>query len=382
MRSLIPLAIANLRSFVRDRAGMFWTLAFPVVFVFLFGMIFSGTEGTKFALGWVDEDGSQASAGLRAAFAQVTVFDLKPADRATSLTSMQDGNVSGVLIVPKGYGAALAADTASAALGGGSSTGGATSGGAAPAPVTLTLYTDPSHSTTASTVQQIVGQIVSGVNQGITKAPTLIALETKPLQTQNISSVAYIVPSILAMALMQLGLFGAIPLVEQREKLIFKRLGATPLSRLSLVGSNVLVRLLVALVQALLILGIGARVFSVTILGNLVLAAFLVILGALMFISLGYVVASFARTEETASATTSILQFPLMFLSGIFFPFEIMPPFLRTIGAFMPLTYLGDALRQVMVNGSAVAPLSVDIAVLAGWLVACLAISARFFRWQ
>jgi ABC-2 type transport system permease protein len=105
-------------------------------------------------------------------------------------------------------------------------------------------------------------------------------------------------------------------------------------------------------------------------------------LGAVTFVSIGYVIASFARTEESANGMTSIVQFPLMFLSGIFFPLEIMPDWLRSIATFMPLTYLGDALRQVMVGGAPFVPLGVDIAVLGAWLVACLVISGRFFRWQ
>jgi ABC-2 type transport system permease protein len=72
----------------------------------------------------------------------------------------------------------------------------------------------------------------------------------------------------------------------------------------------------------------------------------------------------------------------MMFLSGIFFSFEFLPDFLQTIARFLPLTYLGDALRQVMVNSPQVAPLGVDIAVLVGWLVVCLGISARFLRWE
>jgi ABC-2 type transport system permease protein len=81
------------------------------------------------------------------------------------------------------------------------------------------------------------------------------------------------------MALMQPGLFGAIPLVQQREKLILKRLNATPLPRWILVGSNVLMRLLVALVQTLLIVGVGARLFGVVIPGSPLEVAFLVVLG-------------------------------------------------------------------------------------------------------
>ena len=100
------------------------------------------------------------------------------------------------------------------------------------------------------------------------------------------------------------------------------------------------------------------------------------------FIALGYVIASFAKTEESANGMTSVIQFPLMFLSGTFFPIEAMPDYLKAIARVMPLTYLSDALRQVMVDGTPFAPLWVCFAALGGFLAVCFAISARFFRWQ
>ena len=64
MRALRALSLANLKSFVRDRAALFWTLAFPIVFVILFGTIFAGGGG-QYSLAWVDQDGSAASAALK-----------------------------------------------------------------------------------------------------------------------------------------------------------------------------------------------------------------------------------------------------------------------------------------------------------------------------
>jgi len=63
-------------------------------------------------------------------------------------------------------------------------------------------------------------------------------------------------------------------------------------------------------------------------------------------------------------------------------PLEVLPDWLRNVATLMPLTYLGDALRQTMVGGAPFMPLPVDAAVLGGWLVVTLGISARFFRWQ
>ena len=100
------------------------------------------------------------------------------------------------------------------------------------------------------------------------------------------------------------------------------------------------------------------------------------------FLALGYVIASFAKTEDSANGMTSVVQFPMMFLSGVFFPIDAMPQFLQSVARIIPLTYLADALRQVMVGGAAFAPLWVCAAVLLGWLVVCFAIASRKFRWQ
>jgi ABC-2 type transport system permease protein len=367
MSALRALTIANIRSFLRDRAALFWTLAFPIVFILLFGTIFSGGGDTKLKVAWVDQDASAASAQLRGTFAQVSLLDLKDEALDDALTAMKRGDLDAVLVVPSGYA------TAVAGAGGGGGTG---------QPLNLTLYTDPSQSNTTQTLTGVVQSLVSAQNQALSGQPPVLSVSEKSIQTEQLSSVSYFVPSILAMALMQLGIFAAIPLVQQREKLILKRLNATPLPRWTLVGSNVLMRLAIAAVQTVLIMGIGVLVFGVSVAGNLAATVGFVALGAVTFIALGYVIASFARTEEAANGMTSIVQFPLMFLSGIFFPLAFMPEWLRGVATAMPLTYLGDALRQTMVGGTPFVPLGVDLLVLGGWLIVCLGISARFFRWQ
>ncbi len=367
MSALRALTIANIRSFLRDRAALFWTLAFPIVFILLFGTIFSGGGDTTLKVAWVDQDGSAASAQLRATFAQVSLLKLTDESLDDALAAMKRGDQAAVLVVPSGYAAAVAASSG---------------GGAGGHPLDLTLYTDPSQSNTTQTLTGVVQSLVSAQNQALSGQPPVLGVTEQTIQTEQLSSVSYFVPSILAMALMQLGIFAAIPLVQQREKLILKRLNATPLPRWTLVGSNVLMRLCIAAVQTVLIMGIGIWVFGVKIAGDLAATVGFVALGAVTFIALGYVIASFARTEEAANGMTSIVQFPLMFLSGIFFPLAFMPDWLRGVATAMPLTYLGDALRQTMVGGTPFVPLGVDVLVLAGWLAVCLAISARFFRWQ
>ena len=141
-------------------------------------------------------------------------------------------------------------------------------------------------------------------------------------------------------------------------------------------------RVLIALTQAVIIVAVGTLLFGVEVTGSLIVVVGFVILGAMAFLALGYVIASFAKTEDAANGMTSMIQFPMMFLSGAFFRIDDMPQFLQVIARLIPLTYLADALRQVMVGGAAFAPLYICAAVLLGWLVVCFGIASQKFRWQ
>ena len=155
--------------------------------------------------------------------------------------------------------------------------------------------------------------------------PVAIAAQPATIQTQRLNAVSYLVPSILGMALMQTGIFAAVPLVADRQKLILKRLAATPLKRWQLIGSNVIMRLMIAMIQFVLIVGVGVAAFGVAITGSFIAIALLAVLGSLAFTSLGYVIATMAKTEDAANGMTAAVQFPMMFLSGTFFPIAVMP---------------------------------------------------------
>src|SRR5215212_985826 len=334
MRALLLLTVANIKSFTRGRSALFWTLAFPLIFVLLFGSIFSGGSSER-TIGFADSDVTPASAQLKQAFGGLPNVKIVTGSEGQLLDQMKKGDVSTVVVVPLGYGQQIATKTG---------------------PADVTVYTDPSQSQAEAATRQLVGFVLSAVNQAASGVPPAVQPVFTPVQTTNLTFISYLVPSILGMSLMQLGVFAAVPLVADRQKLILKRLQATPLRRWQLVGSNVLMRLLIAVVQTTIIVGVGSAAYHVQVAGSWLLIGALILLGSLAFIALGYVIASFAATEDAANGMTSAVQ--------------------------MPLTYLGDGLRQVMVDGTPFSPLWVCFAVLVVWLVVCFGIAARFFKWQ
>jgi len=354
------LLVANIKQFIRERAALFWTFAFPLIFILIFGAIFSGEDNVTFSVGLVAEDNSPAAQGFSTMLQQVPAFELHVGERDAELQALEKGNRRAVIIIASDFGETISQGDKGS----------------------IDIYYDPTQTSSVQVVLPIIHRVVDEYDRLLGQTPSLIELNERTLQTHNVRAIDYLVPGILAMALMQLGIFAAVPLVVERENKVLKRLGATPLRRSTMVISTVIFRLLIAMGQAALIIIVAWLVFDVPMLGSWLSLAGMIILGTLTFLAIGYMLSAFAKTEQTAMPLLMSIQFPMMFLSGIFFPVEMMPGFMRPIMDAMPLTYLGDSLRQIMVESSALHAHLVNGVVLGGWFLACLTAAVRFFRWE
>jgi ABC-2 type transport system permease protein len=359
MRAFWQLYVANFKEFIRDRMSLFWVMAFPLFFIGIFGLIFSSDSGPSYDLGLVDEDQGSVGTAISGALSGVEIFEVETGTREALLATLLEGDL--VLIVPAGTSATVEAGQ----------------------PAGLEAHYDPTNQAVGQLVLGVIDQMVADIDQGITQRPTLLTVEPVSVIPERVSQIDFILPGILGMALMQLGLFStATVMVQLREQQVLRRLSATPLSRTALLASQVAFRLTLAIIQTALILTVGMLAFGVTLSGSPLLLVGFVLLGALAFIALGYLVSSQARTVDSANGLTQVINFPMMFLSGLFFPLSLMPAWIQPVAHLLPLTYLADALRQIMVGATPTYPLGLDLAVLAGWLVACTLLSVRLFKWE
>ena len=137
-----------------------------------------------------------------------------------------------------------------------------------------------------------------------------------------------------------------------------------------------------ALIQTFIIIFIGVTVFDLKIVGGFFEVTGLVVLGAMTFISLGYMLISFASSPESGERIIQAVQFPMLFLSGIFFPLAIMPDYIKPVVRAIPLTYLGDGLRQVMVGTTPEYSMSFNIMILLLWFLISLFVAIKFWKWE
>lgn len=192
----------------------------------------------------------------------------------------------------------------------------------------------------------------------------------------------YILPGILAILLMQLGIFGALQFLRLREKKIIRGLSVVPLSRGSLLSSQILLRLLVGFIQTGIIIFLGVFVFGTTLEASLIQIFLMVFLGFLTFVSFGYMLICFVNSMEGGSGLAQIVQLPLVFLSGIFYPVDMMPGYMQPVVRLIPLTCLVDSLRNLMVGIPGNYSLTVNIVVLLSWLLFTFIITIKFWRWE
>ena len=361
MKTFNMLLVANAKQFVREKAALFWTFLFPIFFILIFGAVFSGgMDNVSFNVGLVIEDDSAIAQNMSDVFGQVTAFKINEGQRKDEIQALQDGDRRAVLVIEQGFGATIA------------------QGGTA----NISVYYDPTQTSSVQILLPIVQKVIDNFDRALSGSITRIHLDEQTLQSHELRAIDYLVPGILAMALMQLGLFAVAPIVVDRENKVLKRLGATPLKRSTMIVSTVVFNLIVAVIQAALIIIVARLVFDVPMLGNWFYLAGFIVLGTLTFLAMGYMLSSFAKNQQTLMPLIMAVQFPMMFLSGIFFPLEMMPSFMRPIMDAMPLTYLGDSLRQIVVESSAMHSHLINIGVLGGWFVVCLILAVRFFKWE
>jgi ABC-2 type transport system permease protein len=166
-----------------------------------------------------------------------------------------------------------------------------------------------------------------------------------------------------------------------REGGILKRLRATPLSPVTILGAHVLVKLAFTLVSLVLLMFAGRRILPGALPLDMVSFSAAVLLGTLSILSLGFVLASIVPTARFAQPLSAMVLYPMIALSGLFFPIASMPRPLRTIAYLLPTTH-AVSLMQGVWDGTSWLAQSGTIAALLLAFTVCITLSARWFRWE
>lgn len=355
MTAIGHMVLANLKMTVRNRMALFWNLAFPAIFIVLFGFLFNFDE-TTYDIGIAGSDTSELTRQITDTMQESAGFSVTTGSREEETSALEDGDRAAVVVFSEGVDA-----------------------GQVRAQV---LYdeSDPQQSQIAlSAVRQYLDQ----VNLQTIDRPMPIEVSSQPVVTSDLDYMDFLVPGILAMSIMNSSLIGlASAFVTYREKGILRRIKATPFPLSSFIIARIISQLSIAVVQAVILIGLAWILFDVQINGNLFNVLVMVIIGAMAFLAIGFVISSFAKNQESADALSNAIAFPMLFLAGVFFPVDAAPIWLQPITRIMPLRYLADGLRDLMINNSSLPAEWLNILVLLVTCAVAVAVATRLFRWE
>lgn len=360
MNAFLQLSKAWTLGILRDRSTVFFMLLLPVLFVAFFGLAFGRADVGDFSVGVAVDGSTPAGQALLRGLESSGALDVSSGRLDDELAALKDGDRYAVVATAPAPSAGAAAGSA----------------------IEVVVYYDPSRGTAAQIVAPIVQQVVAGVNQQLSGQPPQLHVRQESVRSSDLSFIDFFLPGMIGFSIMQTGMFAAIPFVQLRVTRVLKRLNATPVSRASVLASQAVVRLALAVIQTVVLLLVGRLLFDITISSNLLGIASFLVLGGVTFLCLGLAVSGLAKTEESVPALVQAVSFPMMFLAGVFWPIENFPPIVQALSRILPLTFLGDGLRQVMVGGAALNPLWVDYAVLAVWGAIAALLAVRLFRWE
>ena len=229
-------------------------------------------------------------------------------------------------------------------------------------------------------------QKVEGLNQTVNPSNSLAIVKPYSVQTEgavlgDFSYFDFIAPGLMAMTVMMSVMTGLPAAIShERETGTLDGMMVAPISRLAVILGKTLAQTARGMLQGTLILALAVALFGVTIHGSILLIFALLLLGVFSFVGLGIVITSFAKDQETAMMVMMALMFPMMLLSGVFFPTQQMPWYMQSISNFLPLTYVATALRKVMVLGVSISMITTELAVLIGFGVVMTAIAVPVFK--
>jgi ABC-2 type transport system permease protein len=335
--------LVNIKTFSREKSAMFFTIAFPIILILVFGTIFLHQDNVTFDLSVQDLDQTNSSAQLVKTLELNGKFKITTVDPAINAAQYaNDKKVNLVVVIPIGYERALARRLG---LVGGIPNAAFRDPNAS---ATVTYIYDASASSTFTKIQ-ILRSAFAVVNQGMSGQPPFIRAAETSMLTKTYRFIEFFVPGIIAMSVMTSSLSGAVNMnAELRQKGVIRKLSTTPITRTDWILSNILYQFILAVISTMAILVVSYTVFSVRLQINAWLFVFIV-LEVFAFGGIGMILTRVANEAESATAAANFIMFPMMFLSGTFFPLEMMPGFLQTIARILPLYYVNEGLRASMV---------------------------------
>ncbi|HET8581318.1 MAG TPA: ABC transporter permease [Candidatus Paceibacterota bacterium] len=356
----------NTRRFFRNRVAIFFGVLFPLVILFVLGGLF-GNSGSSisFNVALINESTSTIATAFATEAASSTVLSVDPSitTLADADVALERGSLDAAIVLPPSFGTIAEGSTTP-------------SGEAA-------VYTTHNDAQAGQALATLLKAQFEPLNAQYVTTQMPFTVATKETGQRGLTSFDYTFAGLLGFALLGIGIFGPANVFPELKRLgVLRRLHTTPLTVAQYFISTAISQAATGLITIIAMFAAGILVFHLQVVGNyLELIAFL-LLSIAMMLGIGLALGGWAKDQSQAAPLSNIIVFPMMFLSGTFFPRFLMPGWVQAISAYFPLTPVIDGLRMIATEGKSLVEIAPQLGLVCMWLVVIYVIAFRVFRWN
>lgn len=387
----LRMARKDLLDFSRDRMQLVFFLIMPVFMMIMTGFIFPTENSLKnIPLGVANQDTGQVSATVTQVLTDMKtssgdhIFTIKTCTDANAIKdAIKAQKINGGVYIASDFSQMIQQNQ----------------------PASVSIIPDQSNPQISQILTQLLQQVIAGTSAGLAQAKVgeiikLTATVSPQLAQANPSAIIqpiqstidslipgkpnyfqFVAPGIMAMIVMMSVMTGlAVSVSREREAGTLDGLLIAPVSRLSIILGKAFSQTVRGMIQGMIVLLLAILMFGVHVYGSWLIMIVLLFLGVFAFMGIGILVSAVASAQESAMTIMMTLQFPMMFLSGVFFPIQQMPQVMQYISKIIPLTYEAAALRKVIVLGAGLGSVWIEVLILSIFGVVMLAIAVPTFR--
>lgn len=351
------------RRWFRDPVALFFTFLFPLLFLFVFGSLFRDND-VSFDVAVINRSDTQFAAQFVEQTKQNGVFKIKDglANFDQAKEKMGRGEIDSIVELPAGFGAL---DPQGVPHG------------------NVVVYYESSNPQTGQTVGGIMQQVLEGTNKELTHVSPPLAVEQKATKTSNLTRFDYTFSGLIGFSIMSLAIFGmANGFPADKKTGSLRRLRANPLKASQLILATALEYLLIGMLSIVAMFIVGMLLFDFQMRGNYLTLAIFSLIGIFSLFGFGLAIGGWAKNENQSAPLSNLVAFPLMFLSGVFFPIFLMPEWLQSIAHYLPLTPIIEGIRLITTENASLLDLGSELGIITVWTVVIYFIATKVFRWE
>lgn len=361
IRAMLAITKGSLRAILRSPSAVVFSIAFPLIFILIFGFI---GGGGGLSLNVAFEKNSDTTNPIYPGIKNIAGIKVIKKTDVELREDLEKGRITAIIDIQK-------------------------SGLSNPAFKISLASSEAVNPQNIQVLQSILNAVVAGINQkNYAGAPTIamISNTVQKIPGRIYRTIDFILPGQLGFSLLSSGVFGvAFLFFNLRQQLVLKRFYATPIKRAYIVLGETLSRVVFQMMTAIIIIGVGHFVFNYTLVNgiqtflSIMLLSFLALI---LFMGFGFIVSSVAKNESTIPPFANLITLPQFLLSGTFFSIEAFPSWLQPICKILPLTHFNNAMRNIAFEGASLASCWKELSILGIWTVIVYSLAFKIFKWE